>query len=322
MKTRAVRMYGKNDLRLEEFELSEIKDDEILAKVCTDSVCMSTYKAAIQGTAHKRIPQDIADKPIVVGHEFAGEIVEVGQKWNKAFFTGQKFSIQPNINYLGKGYAPGYSFTEFGGDATYIIIPNEVMEKGCLLSYDGDAYFKASLAEPMSCIVAGYKAFYHIDTSTFAHNMGIVEGGSLAILAGVGPMGMGAIDYSLHSDRRPSRLVVTDIDQSRLDRAARIFTIEHAKEIGIELAYVNTNDYKNPVDYLIELNDGKGYDDVFAFAPVRPVVEMRIRFLGLTAVLTFLPGQRINSLYQKSTFTTFTMPPRILQGQAVAILII
>ena len=41
MKTRAVRMYGKEDLRLEEFELPKIKDDEILVKVMSDSICMS-----------------------------------------------------------------------------------------------------------------------------------------------------------------------------------------------------------------------------------------------------------------------------------------
>ena len=41
MKTKAVRLYGKDDLRLEEFELPQIKDDEILAKVVRDSICMS-----------------------------------------------------------------------------------------------------------------------------------------------------------------------------------------------------------------------------------------------------------------------------------------
>ena len=46
MKTKAVRMYGKEDLRLEEFELPEIKEDEILVKVMSDSICMSTYKLA------------------------------------------------------------------------------------------------------------------------------------------------------------------------------------------------------------------------------------------------------------------------------------
>ena len=48
MKTKAVRLYGKKDLRLEEFELPKIKDNEILAKVVSDSICMSTYKAASQ----------------------------------------------------------------------------------------------------------------------------------------------------------------------------------------------------------------------------------------------------------------------------------
>ena len=49
MKTKAVRLYGKEDLRLEEFELPAIKDDEILAHVISDSICMSSYKAAEQG---------------------------------------------------------------------------------------------------------------------------------------------------------------------------------------------------------------------------------------------------------------------------------
>ena len=38
MKTKAVRLYGKNDLRLEEFELPTIKDDEILAHIISDSL--------------------------------------------------------------------------------------------------------------------------------------------------------------------------------------------------------------------------------------------------------------------------------------------
>ncbi len=49
MKTRAVRLYGINDMRIEEFELPAIKDDEILAKVITNSICMSDHKAAAQG---------------------------------------------------------------------------------------------------------------------------------------------------------------------------------------------------------------------------------------------------------------------------------
>ena len=67
MKTKAVRLYGQSDLRLEEFELPEIKEDEILARVVSDSICMSSYKAAIQGEKHKRVPEDIAENPVIYG---------------------------------------------------------------------------------------------------------------------------------------------------------------------------------------------------------------------------------------------------------------
>ena len=85
MKTRAVRLYGKSDLRLEEFELPPIKEDQILVRIVSDSICMSSHKAAIQGEDHKRVPKDIAENPIVVGHEFCGDILEVGNKWKHQF---------------------------------------------------------------------------------------------------------------------------------------------------------------------------------------------------------------------------------------------
>ncbi|MFQ7281397.1 MAG: L-sorbose 1-phosphate reductase, partial [Christensenellales bacterium] len=59
MKVTGLRMYGVNDLRVETFDLRDITDDEILVKIYTDSLCMSSYKAAIQGSKHKRVPDDI-----------------------------------------------------------------------------------------------------------------------------------------------------------------------------------------------------------------------------------------------------------------------
>ena len=203
MKTKAVRLYGKSDLRLEEFELPEIKDDEILATVVSDSICMSSYKAAIQGADHKRVPEDIAENPVIIGHEFCGDIVKVGAKWADKFKPGQKYSIQPAMNYKGSPYAPGYSYQYIGGDATYIVIPQEVMETNCLIPYEGKSYFKASLAEPVSCIIGGYHENFHTKYENHTHIMGIKEGGAVAILAGVGPMGLGAIDYGIHGDRKP-----------------------------------------------------------------------------------------------------------------------
>ncbi|MBS5843191.1 MAG: zinc-binding dehydrogenase [Clostridiales bacterium] len=290
MKTKAVRLYGKEDLRLDEFDLPEMKEDEILAHIISDSVCMSTYKAMEQGSDHKRVPNDIDKNPVIVGHEFCGEIVAVGSKWQHKFKPGQKFSIQPAMNYKGSLDAPGYSYRYIGGSATYVIIPNEVMETNCLLEYNNDAFFYGSVAEPMSCIVGTYHAMYHTKNGSYVHNMGIVEGGNMAILAGVGPMGIGAIDYAIHCDRKPGLLVVTDIDEARLQRAASIYTVEEAAKNGVKLVYINTNATPDAENYIMSLTDHKGFDDVMVFAPVRPVVEMADRLLGKDGCLNFFAG--------------------------------
>ncbi len=290
MKTRAIRLYGKNDLRLEEFELPKIGEDEILARIISDSVCMSTYKETIQGPDHKRVPADVAEKPVIVGHEFCGDIVEVGAKWQDQFKPGQKFSIQPALNYKGSLDAPGYSYQYIGGDATYIVIPNEVMELGCLLKYDGESFFYGSLAEPQSCIVGGFHANYHTTGGSYVHDMGITEGGCAAILAGAGPMGLGAIDYAIHCDRKPSLLIVTDIDDARLARAAEVLTVEDAEKNGVKLMYINTAKPENNQEYLMGLTGGKGYNDVFVFAPVKPVVEQGDALLAKDGCLNFFAG--------------------------------
>ncbi|GAJ01239.1 unnamed protein product [marine sediment metagenome] len=95
MKTKAVRLYGKNDLRLEEFKLLLMKDDEILAHIISDSLCMSSYKAAVQGANHKRVPTDVADNPVIIGHEFCGEIIEVGKKWRYKFKSARSLLSNP-----------------------------------------------------------------------------------------------------------------------------------------------------------------------------------------------------------------------------------
>ena len=290
MKTKAVRLYGVNDLRLDEFELPKIKEDEVLVEIISDSICMSSYKAAIQGASHKRVPNNVAENPIIIGHEFCGKIVEVGAKWQHKYKAGDKFTIQPAINYQGKLDAPGYSYNMCGGAAQYVILPHEVMDMDCLLPYEGDAYFYGSLAEPMSCIIGAYHAQYHTTNGSYVHDMGIKKGGKLAIMAGAGPMGMGAIDYAIHVDPRPSLVVVTDIDTARLNRASEIITVEDAEKNGVKLVYVNTAELADADAYMMELTDGKGFDDIFVFAPVKPVVEMADRLLGRDGCLNFFAG--------------------------------
>ena len=290
MITKAVRLYGKQDLRLEAFELPALKDDEILAKVVTDSICMSSYKAAKLGPDHKRVPNNASENPVILGHEFCGEILEVGPKWQNKFRAGMKFSIQPALNYKGSLDAPGYSYSYIGGNATYVIIPNEVMEMNCLLEYTGESFFMGSLAEPVSCVIGAFHANYHTTPGIYEHKMGIKEGGNLALLAGGGPLGLAAISYAINCDRRPSLLVVTDIDDVRLQRAAAVNTVEAAACNNVKMVYINTLNNPEAETYMLNLTNGKGFDDVFVFAPIASVVEQADRLLAIDGCLNFFAG--------------------------------
>ncbi len=290
MKTTAVRIYGKNDLRLETFDLSPETDDSVICEVVNDSICMSSYKASMIGPEHVRVPDDVAVNPTIIGHEFCGRIVKVGRNWAHKFKPGEGFVIQPAHLYQGSLLAPGYSYRDCGGDATYVSIPQEILIMDCLLPYHSDVYFLGSLTEPYSCIIGSFHAMYHTREGEYVHDMGIVKGGALALLASVGPMGLGAIDYALHCDRKPGILVVTDIDQARLDRAASIFTVEHARELGVTLHYVNTKSLEDPASTLRALTGGRGFDDVICFAPVKPLVEQADAILALDGCLNFFAG--------------------------------
>ena len=187
MNTKAVRLYGKKDLRVESFELPEIKSDELLMRVISDSVCASTYKAVIQGSDHKRVPETIAEQPIVIGHELCGEIIKVGDALKDEWKEGQRAVIQPALK-LPTGYDPGYSYPYVGGNMTYAVVPQIVLERGCLLPYNAEDFYSGSLVEPIGCCLRAFKGMYHTDYTNYKRTDGAKRGGRIAILGGAGPM--------------------------------------------------------------------------------------------------------------------------------------
>ena len=291
MNTKAVRIYGVKDLRLEEFELPTMKDDEIEARIVTDSLCMSTYKVSNQGQKHKKLPNDLKNHPVIMGHEFCGVITKVGEKWKHLYKPGDCFVAQPNLG-RADTFSLGYSFPYVGGEATNVVIMNEAIEKGCLLPYKGEGFFEGALVEPLSCIVAGFKANFHLrDRNDYDHTMGIKEGGALAILGGTGPMGFLAIDYAIHNDRRPKHLVVTGRTQSKLDMAKRLYPVEEAAKYGVTLTYVLTADEDDIVEELKALTpDAKGFDDIFLMAAKERLVTQAEQLLAYDGCLNFFAG--------------------------------
>lgn len=288
MKVEGVRMYGAKDIRLEEFDLPDIKEDEVLLKVMSDSICMSTWKEVKLGSGHIRVPDNIHEKPVIIGHELSGRIAKVGAKWADEYKEGERFVVLPGIP--GQMGAPGYSYEFFGGAATYCIVPNDVIEKGCLLHYEGDSFFEVSVSEPMYCIIGGYKANYHTKPETHEHFIGTKEGGNIAILGGCGPMGLGAVSYALATEQKPKMVVVTDIDDERLNRARSVISEQEAKEKGVELHYINTAQMEDEAKELLDLTGGEGYHDVFVYAPVRQIAETGNRIMAFDGCMNLFAG--------------------------------
>ena len=291
MKTKAVRIYGVHDLRLEEFELPEMAEDEIQARIITDSLCLSTWKVQNQGAKHKKLPNDLENNPVIMGHEFCGIIEQVGAKWQHLYKPGDKFVAQPNLM-REDTFTMGYSFPYVGGEATKVIIMNEAIEKGCLLPYKGDSFFEGALVEPLSCIIAGFKANFHLrDRNDYDHTMGIKVGGAMAILGGTGPMGSLAIDYAIHGEKRPSVLVVTGSTPSRLERSKMLYTVEDAAKHGVELHYVLTPKGSDFVEELKALTPGgKGFDDIFLMVAQEDMVTKSEKLLAWDGCLNFFAG--------------------------------
>lgn len=287
VQSKALRLYGKENMRIDTISLPEIKDDEILAEIMSDSMCMSSWKLAKEGEEHKKTPNNLKEHPIIVGHEFAGKIIKVGKKWQRKYHENQNFVVQPNLARDDTPFVPGYSYPYVGGDATFVIIPNEVMELGCLIPFNGDSYYEGSLCEPVSCVIAAFDAQYHLIPHTYNHKMGIKKNGNMLIIGGTGPMGLLAIDYALHADLKPKKLIITDIDQQKLDRAKELYP---SNEVEVEFINTQMLSVEDQERLLRSKVNGKGYDDIFLLVSVRSLAEMAGSLLNTDGCLNQFAG--------------------------------
>ena len=126
MKVTGLRMYGVNDLRVETFDLRDITDDEILVKIYTDSLCMSSYKAAIQGSKHKRVPDDIS----IIGYDG----LKIG-----SFYTPKLSTVCQSVELLARrSFMVLMDCTEHGGPARHLTVPFTLSNRESVRKLESD----------------------------------------------------------------------------------------------------------------------------------------------------------------------------------------
>jgi len=153
---------GVNDQPIQA-PLLQCKPNELLVRHDAVGLCFSDTKVIKAGEDHPRLTgRDMRTHPVVLGHEVALTVVDVGSNLTDRFKPGQRFIVQADIYYRGVGYAYGYALQ--GGLSQHNIVGTQVLEgdEGCYLLPipEGMGYAQAALTEPWACVVASYSVEY------------------------------------------------------------------------------------------------------------------------------------------------------------------
>ncbi|MEK8128211.1 NAD(P)-dependent alcohol dehydrogenase [Paenibacillus filicis] len=240
---KAAVMTKVKEIVIEEREVPRPQDDEVLVKVMAVGVCGSD----VHYYEHGKIGSYVVEKPIILGHECAGQVVAAGAKATK-FKAGDRVAMEPGVT-CGR--------CSFCKEGRYNLCPDVVFfatppVDGAFAQYiklredflfpipDHLSYEEASLVEPFS---VGIHA---------AKRTGLQPGSSVAIM-GMGPVGLMAVVAAKAFGA--TRIYVSDLEPVRLEAALKLGATHaiHARE-------------QDPVATILELTDGQGVDTAWETA--------------------------------------------------------
>ena len=139
--------------------------DQLLVRHDAVGLCFSDTKIIKAGDTHPRLMgRNMKANPVVLGHEVALTVVQVGANLADQFRPGDRFIVQADIYYQGVGLAYGYALQ--GGLSQYNLIGQEILEgdEGCYLLpvKPETGYAQAALTEPWACVTASYDVTYRV----------------------------------------------------------------------------------------------------------------------------------------------------------------
>lgn len=210
---KSLRLYGPNDIRLDDIPVPKINDDEILLKTDAAAVCGTDIRMWQNG--YKGVS---AEHPLVLGHEFGATIVEVGK--NVPFYKkGMRVAMAPNIGcgicnrcvsgnfHLCDDYK-AFGINMDGAFAEYIKVPAEAIRMGNLMVLPkGVTPAEAAINEPLSCV---YNGFLKCN----------IRPGEFVLIVGAGPIGI--MHAQLAKMAGAAKVIMNDISESRLKECADI----------------------------------------------------------------------------------------------------
>ena len=265
---KCARLYGQNDLRLEEMPVPEISDEEILVKVKSAAICgtdVRMYKNGAKGI-------DV-DHPLIIGHEMAGVIEQKGK--NVPYYKeGMRVAIAPNMgcgicddcisgnSHMCKDYfALGISLD--GGFAEYVRIPQQAVRAGNVIKLeDHVTYAQAAITEALSCVYNGISQCH-------------IRPGDYVVVIGAGPIGI--MHGMMAKMAGAARVYINDIAENRL---------KLCKEIDSSFITIA----KDVESYIQEDTKGHGADVVITACPVPSAQQSALKMTANYGRICFFGG--------------------------------
>jgi L-iditol 2-dehydrogenase len=272
---KALRFYAPEDVRLEDVPEPECGPAEIKLKVKNCSTCGTDVKIFYNG--HQNL-----SPPRTIGHEIAGEVVEVGADVNTTHGTdwapgdrAQVIAAVPcgHCHECRKGWMAvcqnqtsiGYQYD--GGFAEYMIVPEQVLKvDGLNRIPDNVGYDEASAAEPFACAINAQEL------------LGIEEGDTLVVF-GAGPIGCMHIRIA-RGVHKVGKVVLVDVNAERLKMSADAVQPDEVIN-GAEV---------DVVERVMELTEGRGADVIITATAANITQEQAIAMAARNGRISFFGG--------------------------------
>jgi len=239
--------YSNDDIRIEERPIPSISNGEILVKMMASGICgtdvMQWYR--------------IKKAPRVLGHEMAGEIVEIGKDVEE-FKKGDRIFVSHHVPCYKCRHCVHGNYTaceslhtgnyEPGGFSEFIRVPEENVRYGTFLLPERVTFEDATMIEPLGCVIAGQ------------NQLGMKEGHTVLIIGS----GVSGILHIQLANIKGTKVIATDIDEYRLNKA-----VEFGADYAIDAS-------KYSIDELKRINDNRLADVVIVCAASKQAVENAI----------------------------------------------
>ena len=267
----ALRFHSPGDVRLEDIPEPVCGADEVKIRVRNCSTCGTDVK--IRANGHVNIT-----RVTTMGHEIAGEVVEVGPDAVGGFAVGDRVQVIAAVpcgdcHECRKGWmavcqnqtSVGYQYD--GGFAEYMIVPPEVLRvDGLNRIPDGVGFDEASAVEPFACAINAQE------------QLGIEEG-DFTVVFGAGPIGCMHIRIA-RGVHRVGTVVLVDVNAERLAMSAEAVQ----PDVVIDASEVDV------VEEVMRLTEGRGADVIITATPANVTQEQAIAMAARNGRISFFGG--------------------------------